>query len=151
MAPLEALFHRLDENGVGSCAPEADVLGGELSRTVYGWDPWIWALLVYITYIYAYIQLYDILLIYVCIYTAYIQYIVTHDNRIYNYIIISSSHLSRGQGVASAKDIATLRFQDIAGGEEETDEPWQSLVRWYPAIWTLDVLGYGYDWNGRYR
>ena len=80
-------------------------------------------------YIYAYIQLYDILLIYVCIYTAYIQYIVTHDNRIYNYIIISSSHLSRGQGVASAKDIATLRFQDIAGGEEETDEPWQSLVR----------------------
>ena len=36
MAPLEALFHRLDENGVGSCAPEADVLGGELSRTVYG-------------------------------------------------------------------------------------------------------------------
>ena len=28
--PLQALFHRLDENGVGSCAPEADGPGSYL-------------------------------------------------------------------------------------------------------------------------
>ena len=46
----------------------------------------------------------------------------TYNYMIYHHLIIIH-HLSRGQGVA------TLRFKDIAGGEEETDEPWQRLVR----------------------